>query len=126
MPLPVVFAALPAGDNPAQLIDLQFAALGDFVFVPCQAIGQNALQLTSFQDAIAVTTLPDFAPVFLFSPQQTSTGNVTININGLGEFPLYRAGGALVDATDPLVAGSVYQMCFLSTLQGGAGGFQLL
>lgn len=125
MPLPVTFAQLAQGDQPASLLDTQFAALAGFTSIPCQVTGQNVLQLQTFADAPVVSTMADLAPAFIFSAAQTSTGNVTANVNGLGEFPVYHAGGAQVGAND-LIAGSVYHMCFLSTLQGGAGGFQLL
>lgn len=125
MPLPVTFAQLPQGDNAASLLDTQFNAVAGFTTIPCAATGQNVLQLQPFADAPVVTTMSDLAPVFIFAAQQTSTGNVTASVSGLGEFPIYHAGGALVTLGD-LIAGSVYKMCFLSSLQGGAGGFQLL
>lgn len=125
MPLPVVFAQLAQGDQPLTLLDQQFTAVAGFTVVPCKAIGQNVIALTLFLDAPVITAYTDLSPVFAFVAAQTSTGNVTINVNQLGEFPLYQAGGALVGAGQ-IVAGSIYTIAFLQSLQNGAGGFQLL
>ena len=123
MPLPIVFARLPAGDNPASLLDYQFAALAGFVFIPCAAVGQNVIELTQFADAPLVNSYTDLAPVFTFVASETCSGNVELNVNQLGEFPAYKNNGsALIDNGD-IVAGSVYQAAFVASLNGGAGGF---
>jgi len=125
MPLPVVFAQLPQGDNPASLLDTQFTALAGFVFIPCAATGQNVIQLEPFADAPLVNSYTDLAPVFTFQAAQSCTGNVTINVSGLGEAPAFKAnGGALVQAGD-ILAGLAYQATWLTALNGGAGGFVL-
>lgn len=123
MPLPVTFAGLPQGDNPATLLDLQFNALAGFVIIPCAATGQNIIELEPFFDAPTVTAYSDLAPMFTFAASETCTGNVTMNVAGLGEHPAYKDnGGALVEAGD-ILQGLVYQAVFLTSLDGGAGGF---
>src|SRR5215475_2802105 len=87
MPLPVTFFNLPAGDNPASLLDVQFGALAGFTVIPCSAVGQNAIQLRPFLDAPVVNAYADLSPVFTFASTETCTGNVTLNVNGLGAFP---------------------------------------
>jgi hypothetical protein len=123
MPLPIIFANLPEGDNPASLLDDQFNALAGFVFIPCQATGQNVIDLQPFADAPLVSAYTDLAPVFTFVAQQTSSGNVTLNVAGLGEFPAFANNGAGLSQAGTLVAGGIYQAAFVSSLNGGAGGF---
>ena len=123
MPLPVTFAGLPEGDNPASLLDTQFAAVAGFTVIPCAATGQNVIQLEPFFDAPTVNQYSDLSPVFTFVATETCTGNVTLNVSGLGEHPAYKAnGGALIEGGD-IQAGLVYQAQFLTALDGGAGGF---
>jgi hypothetical protein len=128
MPLPVVFASLPQGDNPASLLDTQFNAVAGFTTIPCQATvggSANQLELQPFEDAPTVTVMSDLAPAFTFVAPVGSTGNVTANVAGLGEFPVYKDNGAVLVTGGDLVAGGIYTMTFSSTLDGGAGGFSI-
>src|SRR5215470_3774528 len=125
MPLPVTFAQLPSGDNPASLLDTQFTALAGFVFIPCAATGQNVIQLEPFADAPLVNSYTDLAPVFTFAAAQTCTGNVTINVSGLGEAPAFKANGGAPVVSGDILQGLVYQAVWLTSLNGGAGGFVL-
>lgn len=130
MPLPVTFASLPEGDNPATLLDDQFTALSNFVLIPCVAVGTNTVQLTPYGDAPDVTAYTDLTPVFTWVQPNTCSGNVTLNVmlpsggaTGLGAYPAYKAnGGVLVESGD-LVQGLVYQAQFFSGLNAGSGGF---
>src|SRR5215475_9738141 len=128
MTQPVTFARLPEGDNPASLLDDMFQWLSGFVFIPCQAIGQNDIELFPFADAPGVLTYTDLAPVFTFMATQTNTGNVRLNVMnaqgaGLGPAVAYKANGGAVIAAGDLVAGLSYQAYWQTSLNGGAGGF---
>ena len=123
MPLPITFANLPAGDNPASLLDTQFAAVAGFTVIPCSATGQNIIQLRPFLDAPVVSQYSDLSPVFTFAATESSTGDVTLNVNGLGEFVAFKANGAVIASAGDLQAGLVYQAAFFSGLNHGAGGF---
>jgi hypothetical protein len=125
MPLPVVFAALPSGDNAASLLDTQFNAVAGFTVIPCAATGQNLILLEPFADAPVVTAYTDLSPIFTFSAPETSTGNVTMNVANLGEHVCYKANGTALVQTGDIIGGMVYQALFLTSLNGGAGGFVL-
>lgn len=123
MPLPVVFASLPAGDNPASLIDTQFTALAGFSVIPCSATGLNDIELAPFADAPIVTQYSDLSPLFTFMATQTSSGNVTLNVSGLGAHPAFKNNGTAPAGANDVVAGGIYRAAFLTALNGGAGGF---
>ena len=123
MPLPVTFMALPAGDNTAALLDVQFAAVASLVFVPCTAIGAASIDLTPMIDAPTITHYTDLAPVFSFIAPQTSTGTVTINVNALGAFPAFKNRGAAPAANGDLVANLLYFAVYSSAANSGGGGF---
>jgi hypothetical protein len=123
MPLPVTFATLTQGNQPASLFDTQFAAEGALVHIPCTATGQNAVTLTLAANAPTITAYTDLAPCFLWVQAQTTTGAVTIKVSGLGFLNAYRNNGQTAIGSGDLVAGFAYQAFPLSTLNGGAGGW---
>lgn len=130
MPLPVVFGQLPLGDNAATLLDDQFNALSGFVVIPCQAIGQNSIQLTPFADAPVMTAYTDLSPVFTWMAAETNTGDVALNVmmpaggaTGLGAYPAYKNNGADLVRAGDMIEGCVYQAVWLTHLNGGSGGF---
>ncbi|MBO0710396.1 MAG: hypothetical protein J2P47_03845 [Acetobacteraceae bacterium] len=123
MPLPIVFAKLPAGDNAASKLDVQFNAVADLVYVPCDVTGINDLALTPMGDAPAVTRYIDLAPWFVFRAAATSTGSVNINVAQLGQFPAFKDHGVTPMGAGDLVAGGIYRAVFHSGLNNGAGGF---
>jgi hypothetical protein len=123
MPLPITFATLPAGDNPAALLDDQFTAIAGFTVIPCVATGLNLIQLEAYEDAPSVTTLSDLSPLYTFIAQQTCTGNVEINLSSLGQFPAYKNNGATLIVAGDIIQGCVYQAAFVSTFNGGGGGW---
>lgn len=122
MPLPVTFATLPGGDNAATLLDEMFDALAGLTVIPCSCLGQNDLALQPFLDAPVVSAYSDLSPVFAFVAAETSTGNVTVNVDQLGEFPLYKDHGANLVAAEDIVQGLSYRIHYQASLRGGAGG----
>jgi hypothetical protein len=123
MPLPVTFAQLPEGDNPASLLDNQFAAVAALTVIPCQCTGTNQLALTVFLDGPTVPAYTDLSPVFAFMTPNTNTGNVTINVESLGEYPAFKNNGNDLIENGDLIAGCAYQCFYLSFLNSGGGGF---
>ena len=123
MPLPVTFATLTQGNQPLSLLDTQFAALGALVHIPCTAVGQNAVTLTTAVNTPTITAYTNLSPVFMWVQAQTSSGAVTIALSGLGAITAYRNNGQTAIGSGDLVAGSAYQAFYLSTLNSGNGGW---
>jgi hypothetical protein len=123
MGLPVTFGTLGSGNQPAALLDQQFAAIGALVVIPCAASGSNAINLTPEADTPAVTGYDDLAPVFTWVQPQTSTGAVTIGLTGLPMLGAYGNNGAVALGAGNLLAGFAYQAFVLSSLAAGAGGW---
>ncbi len=123
MPLPVIFATLAQGNESLALLDTQFNALGALVVIPCNSSGQNSILLTTASNTPTITSYTNASPVFTWFQQQTTTGQVTISVNGLA--PLAAAGtngGVLLGAGD-LVANNLYQCQFSPNVNSFAGGF---
>lgn len=123
MPLPVVFNNLAEGDQPAALLDEQFTAVAGFTVIPCSATGSAAIELQPFADAPVVTAYSDLSPLFTFVAVQTSDGQVTLNVSGLGAFPAFKNNGTAPAEAGDLVAGGIYRAAYLLALNNGAGGF---
>jgi hypothetical protein len=126
MALPFIIANLPAGNNPASVLDANYAALAVGINVACTAGGtNNAIQLTPIAN---MPTIPAYANNNLFSFQAgaTSTGSVTVAVAGLGALPLYKAPGVQAGSGD-IVLNYAYTVMFVATLVGGVSpGFILV
>ncbi len=123
MGLPVVFATLPAGNQPLSLFDTQFAAVAVLGVIPCSAAGQNAITLTPNANTPTIASYTDLAPSFSYTAAQTSNGSVTINVAGIGSRNAYKWNGQQLMGSGDSVMGSVYKATFLTALNSGAGGF---
>lgn len=93
MALPFTFASLPTGNVPAADLDQNFAALGALTIIPCTASGTNTITLTPISNTPTVSGYVPFQQ-FAFFAAATSTGAVTVNVNGIGAIPLNVIGGA--------------------------------
>lgn len=93
MSLPFTFAALPTGNTPAADLDQNFAALGALTIIPCTASGTNAITLTPVSNTPTVSSYSAFQQ-FSFVAAATSSGAVTVNVNGVGAVPLNVIGGS--------------------------------
>jgi hypothetical protein len=118
MALPITFATLPGGPQPLQDFDTQFAAVAALGSIPCVAAGVNTLALTPFINTPTVSAYTDLAPSFIFVAPATSTGDVTINVNGLGVKNALKANGFLFVGAGDLIAGAVYRAAYYSGLPG--------
>lgn len=123
MALPVTFATLQAGNQQLSLLDTQFAAVGALGSIPCAAAGTNAITLTPNSNTPTVSSYTDLAPSFIFAAAQTSSGAVTLNVNGIGARNAYKWNGLVGVGAFDLVAGMTYKATFLTALNSGAGGF---
>jgi len=108
------------------LLDQNFALLNTYFANPSWFV--TYFQDTGFTNNI-IGTVPNWsAPAdgFIIHVKvlTTNTGNVTININGLGAHNVYARGG--LPAYPGLVAGGqIVSFEWLSSLNGGLGGWQL-
>jgi hypothetical protein len=109
-------------------LDTNFNALGALVNIPCTASGTNTIALTPFASLTlpTVSAYTDQAPVFSFFAAATSTGAITININGLGAKKLFKNNGQTLAGSNDLISGALYQVSFKQSLDGGSGGFIIL
>jgi hypothetical protein len=123
MALPVTFATLTGGNQPLSLIDTQFAAVAALGAIPCACSGQNSLALTPLTNAPTVASYVDLQPSFVFVASQTSTGNLSANISGLGSRPIYKWNGSAGCGAGDFIAGNIYRLTPLQALNGGSGGF---
>lgn len=130
MGLPWIFANLAAGNQPASKLDDNFAALGAITLIPCTASGTNAYALAPFSNAPALAVYNQLQG-FSFVCPATSTGSVTVNVQGsggpLGAFAAYKAttaGPATIGAGD-LLLGEMYIAFYDAALNGGSGGFHV-
>lgn len=124
MGLPVTFGTLGAGNQLLSLFDTQFTAVADLGYVPCAAgAGPNAITLTPFSNTPNITSYPDLAPGFIFVAAQTSTAQVTLNVNLVGSRNAYKWNGLAACGAGDIVSGGIYRAVPLLALNGGLGGF---
>lgn len=96
-----------------------------YVIVPCTAAGQNDIVLTPALHKEGMATLTDHQS-FSFEAVATSSGSVTVRLaNDSTARKGYKANGATQAGSGDVVDGSLYLAMFLSSLDGGAGGFVL-
>src|SRR3990167_5544253 len=95
-----------------------------FVTVPCTATGTNAIVLTPTLHKEGGLVLADHM-AFSFEAVATSSGLVTVQLAEQTALKGYVGNGATQANTGDVVDGSLYLALYLSTLDGGAGGFVL-
>lgn len=132
MGLPITFATLAGGPQPLSDLDEQFAAVAALGVIPCTATGTNTIALAPFANTPTIVSYPDLTPSFIFVATGTSTGAVTINVNGVGARNAYKWNGpnAYTTVTPAvgvfdIVQGGIYRATPLLALNGGAGGFMV-
>lgn len=124
MAFPTIFNNLPAGNEPASLLDTMFSVVGSMGVIQCTATGTNAFALTPIANMPTVSGYANYQQ-FGFVCQTSASGNVTINVSGAGALNLYLADGRLASGLD-LIGGTYYVVVYNSALNSGAGGFQLV
>lgn len=123
MSLPVIFAN-ESGNQPATQLDENFNAVANMGLYRCSATGTNAIEL-----ALAANQ-PDIAAyldgmAFEFIAAGTSTAAVQIQVGTLPELEVFNQDGSASGAGST-VLNAAYTMIYKSSLNAGAGGFQLL
>ena len=93
-----------------------------FVTVPCTATGTNAIVLTPTLHKEGGLVLGNHMG-FSFEAVATSSGLVTVKLADQIALKAYITNGATQANTGDVVDGSLYLALYLSTLDGGAGGF---
>lgn len=99
MAYPTTFATLPAGNNPASLLDTMFAIVGGMGNIQCTASGANTIVLTPVANMPTVSAYSALQ-TFSFQAVGPNTGAVTVNA-GPSALPLIMPTGR------PLVAGDI-------------------
>lgn len=123
MPLPNTFAN-ETSPNMSEL-DANFLAVATMGIIACAATGTNTIALTP-SPLNAQPTIGVYAnnQRFSFVAANTSSGTVTVQVNSLAALPLYTVAGTQA-TTDTITSGTYYVIVYQSTLNSGAGGFQI-
>jgi len=128
MALPVTFANLPAGNNPAALLDQEFAAVAAMGTTYCTASGTNNLLLTVAPNQPVPTGYSN-GQRFNFIAPANNSGAVTIQVGSLAAIPVHAGGAALSAnmfiagvATEVVISGNGIQADFVAGGSGGGGG----
>jgi len=123
MSFPTVFANLPAGNNPASLLDTMYAIVGAQGAIPCTATGTNSYTLTPNTNYYQPASYQNFQIVAFVVPN-SSTGLVSARLGPLAFINVYMPSGLQAGSGD-LTVGAYVIMAFNAALNAGAGGFQV-
>lgn len=89
MPLPVIFANLPTGNNPAATtLDAMFTALSGLVPIQCTALGATTIALTPTANSPTLSAYQTLQAVAFTAVGANAAGGTTVNLAGLGAKPL--------------------------------------
>jgi hypothetical protein len=124
MTYPTVFANLAAGLEPASLLDTMFNQAGFQGNIACTATGTNSITLTPNSNFFLPAAYTNYQMVS-FTPAATSTGSVTAQVGALGQRNVYNPSG-IQASTGDIALGNIYVMTFASSLNSGAGGWQIV
>lgn len=123
MPLPWTFAN--ATTLFTSRLDDDFNALGALTVIPCTATGTNTIALTPSANTPTISAYSNLSPIFAFLAAASSSGAITINVNGIGAKNLYKNNGATAAGSGDIVIGGLYLISYNSALNGAVGGFVL-
>lgn len=126
MALPVTFATLAAGNQPASLLDQNFAAVAAMGVIQCTATGTNAYALTPITNMPAVTSYANYQKFSFVCPNtNTSAATATGQIGSGPTLNIYKdsPAGPVVLAPGDMVVGIYYELTYDLALNSGAGGF---
>lgn len=124
MAFPIIFAQLAAGVQPLVDFDQMFGVVGSMGTVFCTATGSNAIALAPSTNMPTISAYANYQ-AFGFVAVASSTGAVTINVNGVGALPAYAPDSVTQLASGNISTGVYYLFSYNSILNSGAGGFQL-
>jgi len=121
MTYPTIFANLPAGNQPASLLDTMFNIAGSMGAIPCTAAGTNAITLTPNTNAYLPAAYSNYQ-IVSFVAVATATGAVTVKLGALAFVKLFMPSGLQANAGD-ININSYYIAAFNAALDSGNGGF---
>ena len=124
MTYPVVFATLTAGNQPLSDFDTMFNVTGQQGNIPTTPTGTNALTLTPATNYYLPAAYTN-GQMASFLAGNTSTGNMTVQIGGLGFVELFKSTAAQASTGD-IVSGSHYVIQYWGDLNSGSGGFLII
>ncbi len=122
MALPNTFANQTSPNM--QELDQNDAALGAMGTTHCTATGTNTITLSPLSNQPTVAAYTN-QQIFDFAAAASSNGPVTVQVGSLASLPLYLIGGAQAASGDITIS-TPYLIQYLSTLNTGGGGFQIL
>lgn len=128
MALPVTFASLAAGNEPASLLDQNFNAVAAMGAIQCVASGTNAITAVPIANMPVVTGYANYQSYGFIAANTNTAGTPTLLIGSGTARNLYKdtSSGPTVLAIGDIVAGNYYQVVFDSSLNTGAGGFHVV
>jgi hypothetical protein len=113
-----VFSTLAAGNEPLSLFDAMFADAMNLGIIPCTATGVNTIALAPFANTPTISSYTSLAPSFAFIAAATSTGAVTINVNGIGAINAFKWNGQQALGAGDITIGETYKATYNATLNG--------
>lgn len=105
-------------------LDQNFAAVANMAVWNCTATGTNTVALTTTANQPAVSAYTD-RQRFQFVWPNNTTGSVTAAVNLLAALPVYLITGSQAGSGDG-ASGIPVEIIYLSALNSGGGGFQIL
>lgn len=105
-------------------LDSDLAAIAAMGVISGVVTGTNALVFTPNSNQPAVTVYVNYS-LFSFIAAANSTNSVTLQVGSLSPLNVYKPGGSQAGNGD-LSSGAPYLAMFLSSLNSGAGGFQII
>lgn len=105
-------------------LDQNFAAVANMAIWNTSATGTNTIALTTTSNQPAVSAYTD-RQRFQFIGPNNSTNSVAVAVNSLSALPLYLITGVQAGSGD-VASGTPYLVIYLSALNSGNGGFQIL
>lgn len=129
MPLPVTFATLPTGNNPASLLDQNFNAVAAMGTTYCTATGTNAILLTAAPNQAGINSYAN-GQRYSFIAAANNTGACTMQLGALAAIPL-RSGGLALGA-GALLAGTPVDVIIsgngttADVVGGGGSGYLII
>lgn len=105
-------------------LDADLAALGAMGTTFCVATGTNTITLTPNANQPTVAAYVN-QQIFSFAAAASSNSTVTLGVNALSALPLFLIGGSQAASGD-ITIGTPYLIQYLSALNTGAGGFQII
>jgi hypothetical protein len=123
MTFPTTFGNLPAGNQPASLLDAMYNIVGAQGAIPCTATGINTITATPITNYYQPAAYANFQ-LISFTVPASLTGAATIRLASLPFVKLFMPTGVQANSGDLLI-GNFVLCAFNGALDSGNGGFQV-